>query len=274
MYIIETDNLTKNYGKNRGICAVSLKVKKGEIFGFIGSNGAGKSTFIRTLLNLIYSTSGSAKIDGLDIVTDADKIREITAFVSAEVWQYNNLKLKDLFKFATKSFSQNKTELLDKLCKELEIDTNKLFSSLSLGNKKKVNIILALLKDSKIIVLDEPTSGLDPIMQDKIFKYLLEEKQKGKTILLSSHNLNEIQKYCDRVGIIKNGTIVKVLDTDELMAKQKHKVCYELTNGEKYEEQFEDINQIIAKLSRLKLKNCQINQVSLEDELKVYYLGE
>ena len=273
MNTIVIENLTKFYGKTKGIDNITLDVHEGEIYGFIGTNGAGKSTLIRTLLNLIYPTSGKATLNSLDIVNDADKIKSVVAFVPSEITFYK-IKVKELFDFCLKAWQIKDKSKLDNLCKYFELDVERSIPDLSYGNRKKVSLILALIKDSKIIILDEPTNGLDPIMQDKFFKCLIEEKNKGKTIFLSSHNLNEIEKYCDRVCIIKNGVIVKIFEIKDLLFKQKHQVAYELENGEKVVEVFENINDIIKKLSKLTLKNCQIKQLSVEDELKKYYIGD
>ncbi|MEG2800246.1 MAG: ABC transporter ATP-binding protein, partial [Erysipelotrichaceae bacterium] len=196
MNIIETKNLTKNYGKNRGIQDINISVKEGEIFGFIGPNGAGKSTTIKTLLNFIYPTSGSSKILGMDIVEDSSKIKEYIGYVPSEVRYYDDVKVKDIIKYSKSFYPKTDQEYVDKICNELELDMNKKMGELSLGNKKKVSIAQALIHSPKLLILDEPTNGLDPLMQNKLFNILLKEKEKGNTVFLSSHNLTEVQNLC------------------------------------------------------------------------------
>jgi ABC-2 type transport system ATP-binding protein len=223
--IIETKKLTKYYGKSLGIKNVDLVVEQGEIFGFIGPNGAGKSTTIRTLLGLIYPTSGSATIFGKDILKFGSEIKEEIGYLPSEVFYYDNMKVIDLLKYSG-SFYKKDSKLITKRIKELasylDLDLKKKIDDLSYGNKKKVGIIQGLLHEPKLIILDEPTGGLDPLMQQRFFDLLREENKKGVTILFSSHILNEVQKLCDRVAIIKDGKIIKVEKISNL-AENTHK---------------------------------------------------
>lgn len=225
MNIIETKKLTKYYGKSLGIVDVDLTVREGEIFGFIGPNGAGKSTTIRTLLGLIHPTSGSATIFGKDITKFGPEIKEEIGYLPSEVFYYDNMKVIDLLKYSG-SFYKKDSNLISKrireLAKYLDLDLKKKIDDLSYGNKKKVGIIQGLLHEPKLIILDEPTGGLDPLMQQRFFDLLREENKKGVTILFSSHILNEVQKLCDRVAIIKDGKIIKI-DTIRNLAENTHK---------------------------------------------------
>ena len=178
MYIIETNNLTKSYGKSRGIIDVNLKVKEGEIFGFVGPNGAGKSTTIRTLLNFIFPTSGSAKMLGKDIVKESNAIKKYIGYVLSEVRFYDEIKVKDIIKYSSSFYSGVIQEEVDNLYRLLDVDINKKMSELSLGNKKKVAIVQALIHKPKLLILDEPTNGLDPLIQKKLFELLEEERKK------------------------------------------------------------------------------------------------
>ena len=178
MNAIEIKNLTKVYGKNRGIQDINISVKEGEIYGFIGPNGAGKSTTIKTLLNFIYSTSGEALIFGMDSVKESEKIKEYVGYVPSEVRYYDDVKVKDIIKYAQSSYPKSKKEYVDRICNELELDMNKKMGELSLGNKKKVAIAQSLINNPKLLILDEPTNGLDPLMQKKLFNILIEEKEK------------------------------------------------------------------------------------------------
>jgi len=223
--IIETKKLTKYYGKTLGIKDLDLSIQQGEIFGFIGPNGAGKSTTIRTLLGLIHPTSGSATIFGKDITKFGPEIKEEIGYLPSEVFYYDNMKVIDLLKYSG-SFYKKDSNLISKrfreLAKYLDLDLKKKIDDLSYGNKKKVGIIQGLLHEPKLIILDEPTGGLDPLMQQRFFDLLREENKKGVTILFSSHILNEVQKLCDRVAIIKDGKIIKI-DTIRSLAENTHK---------------------------------------------------
>ena len=170
MYAIETENLTKYYGRHRGIIQVNIRVNEGEIFGFIGPNGAGKSTFIRTILNFIYPTEGSGIIFGKDIVKESKSIKKMIGYVPSEVRYYGKVKVKDLLDYAN-SFKEASDGQVGNLMKELDIDENKFMYELSLGNKKKVSIAQALLGNPKLLILDEPASGLDPLCRRNCFIY-------------------------------------------------------------------------------------------------------
>ena len=213
MNVIETHKLTKRYGKNRGIENIDMSIGEGEIFGFIGPNGSGKSTLIRTLLNFLYPTSGEGEILGLDIVKKSKKIKEVVGYVPSEIKYYGKITVKDMIDYA-KSFKKDSysNEEIQTLVKDLDIDVNKRMDQLSLGNKKKVSILQALIGRPKILILDEPTSGLDPLIQKKLFKILLDIKASGGTVFFSSHNLSEVESICDRVLIIREGEIVSLID--------------------------------------------------------------
>jgi ABC-2 type transport system ATP-binding protein len=213
MNVIETKKLTKYYGKSRGIVDVDMTVEEGEIFGFIGPNGAGKSTTIRTLLGLIHPTSGSATIFGEDVTESGPHIRQEVGYLPSEVFYYDDMRAIDLLKYSA-SFYDRDHRKIEKRIRELagllDLDLKKKIDDLSYGNKKKVGIIQGLAHEPKLIILDEPTGGLDPLIQQQFFSLLKEENSKGATILFSSHILGEVQKLCDRVAIIKEGTIIEV----------------------------------------------------------------
>lgn len=224
MNAIEIKNLTKVYGKSRGIQDINISVKEGEIYGFIGPNGAGKSTTIKTLLNFIYSTSGEALIFGMDSVKESEKIKEYIGYVPSEVRYYDDVKVKDIIKYAQSFYPKSNKEYVDRICNELELDMNKKMGELSLGNKKKVAIAQSLINNPKLLILDEPTNGLDPLMQKKLFNILIEEKEKWNTVFLSSHNLVEVQNLCDRVCVIKEGKIVDIIEIEKSKTELKLKV--------------------------------------------------
>ncbi len=208
MKVIETTNLTKYYGKNRGIIDLNMDVEEGEFFGFIGPNGAGKSTTIRTLLGLIYPTSGEAKILGADIIHQRTQILSDIGYMPSEATFYAGMKVKNIIALSAKMRKKDCSVDARKLCEQLSLDTEKRVEELSLGNRKKVSIVCALQHNPKLCILDEPTSGLDPLMQKEFFDILKERHQNGATIFLSSHILSEIQKNCSRAAIIKDGKLI------------------------------------------------------------------
>ncbi len=216
MSIIEVNHLTKYYGKSRGIVDVSFNVDEGEIFGFIGPNGAGKSTTIRLFLSLIYPTSGSAKIFGKDCIQYGPEIRQEIGYLPSEVFYYEGMKVLDLLKYSASFYKKDCTQRLYELADLMELDLKRRIDDLSYGNKKKVGIVQGLLHAPKLIVLDEPTSGLDPLMQQKFFNLIREENKRGATVFFSSHILGEVQRMCNRVAIIKEGSIINIQDIKTL----------------------------------------------------------
>lgn len=289
MNIIEIKNLTKTYGKNRGIDNVNLSINEGEIFGFIGPNGAGKSTTIKTLLNLIFPTSGEAKIFGLDCVKETSKIKENIGYVPSEVRYYDDMTVKEIIDYA-KSFKKNlDEEYVDRLIKLFDVELSKKIYQLSLGNKKKVSIIQALIHKPKLLILDEPTNGLDPLVQKHLFDELITLNKQGSTIFLSSHNLTEVEEFCHRVAIIKEGKIVEVRKLDDFAHKTLKKVSItvdkDITKEIKalgglivgHEENTiifnydKDINELIGLISKYIVSNLIIEERKLSEEFITYY---
>lgn len=292
MEAIKVKDLTKKYGSSRGITDVNLSVKEGEIFGFIGPNGAGKSTTIKTLLNFIFPNSGHGEILGYDIVGQSKEIKKNVTYVPSDVRYYSESKVKDIIKYAESFFSDVDKKYVDELCRELEIDMNKKMGELSLGNKKKVAIVQALISKPKVIILDEPTNGLDPLVQQKLFKILLREKKKGTTIFLSSHNLVEVENFCDRVAIIKDGKIIDIITLSEVRKKLGKRITIgskelnrekiksisrEVLREDENEIVFiydKDINELIEFLAKFKVHKLLIEEISLEDSFLDYYKSE
>ena len=221
MPVIEIKNLQKYYGKHIGTKNVSFSVDKGELFGFVGPNGAGKSTTIKTLLGFIFADSGTATICGLDVVACSKEIKTFTGYVPSDVRLYPDLSVSELFK-RNGNFYQNSEYSVEvkRLTKLLELDVSKRFQELSTGNKKKVSLILALACQPTVLILDEPTSGLDPIVQKKLFDELKKQTANGVTVLLSSHNLAEVQEYCNRVAFINAGEIITVTNLREIQPQK------------------------------------------------------
>ncbi|MBX4262377.1 ABC transporter ATP-binding protein [Clostridium estertheticum] len=293
MNVIEIKNLTKSYGTSRGITDVSFNVKQGEIFGFIGPNGAGKSTTIRTLLSLVYPTSGSATIFGKDCIEFGPEIRKEIGYLPSEIFYYDNMKVIDLLKYSASFYKKDCSKRIIEIAGIMDLDLNKKIDDLSFGNKKKVGIVQGLLHSPKLIILDEPTSGLDPLMQQKFFELLEEENKKGATILLSSHILSEVQRLCDRVAIIKEGKIIK-LDKISTLQENNHKK-FKIEMKSKTDDNYfrisgvsnleingsivsfifsGNINFIMKKISEVEIKNIWIEEPDLEEIFMHYYEKE
>lgn len=208
MNAVQTSDLTKFYGKARGIMNLDLTVKEGEFFGFIGPNGAGKSTTIRTLLGLISPTSGEAQVLGMDIRCEKNRILSEVGYLPSEAAFYPGMKVKDILKLSAELRRKSSMDEAMVLCDRLQLDTGRKISELSFGNRKKVAIVSALFHRPKLLILDEPTSGLDPLMQREFFNILRERNAEGATVFLSSHVLSEIQRNCTRAAIIREGRII------------------------------------------------------------------
>lgn len=222
MNAIQLSNLTKYYGKSRGILNLNLDVKEGEFFGFIGPNGAGKSTTIRTLLGLITPSSGQAKIFDETIRRRNPQIRSHIGYLPSEAVFYRGMKVKDLLKLSADLHYKDCSAEREILCRRLQLDVNRKVDELSFGNRKKVAIVSALQHQPKLLILDEPTSGLDPLMQREFFHIIRERNEQGATVFLSSHVLSEIQRNCTRAAIIREGRII-ACDRVEALSKTNAK---------------------------------------------------
>ncbi|MGG6314464.1 ATP-binding cassette domain-containing protein [Paenibacillus macerans] len=292
MSVIEVKNLTKYYGKARGITDVNLRVEQGEIFGFIGPNGAGKSTTIRTLLGLIYPTSGSATIFGKSC-TEYPEIRRELGYLPSEVFYYDGMRVIDLLKYSASFYKKDCTKRIKELAEIMDLDLKKKIDDLSFGNKKKVGIVQGLLHEPKLIILDEPTSGLDPLMQQKFFELIAEENRKGATVFFSSHILSEVQKMCSRVAFIKEGRIIKQEKMSDLQENSYKKFSLEAKSGIA-KALFEmdgvsnfvvmdntasfifkgNINAVMKKVAEVELTNISIEEPDLEEIFMHYYVKE
>lgn len=289
MNVIAITNLTKSYGEHRGIENVSLSVEEGEIFGFIGPNGAGKSTTIRTLMALIHPTSGSAEIFEKDCVKQAAQISKDVGYLPGESAYYDNMTAGELVQYAADLYGKNCDDKINELSGRLNLDMSRKISELSLGNRKKLGIVCALLHSPKLIILDEPTSGLDPLIQQEFYNILKEENQRGVTIFFSSHVLSEVQKICDRVAIIKDGKIVSVQKINELRANSPKKICitadeippghfdiigvtnYQLDGNTATFMFMGNIADILSRLICLKVQDLFIEEPALEEVFLHYY---
>lgn len=291
MSIIKIENLTKTFGQFKALDDVNLEVTSGEIHGFIGPNGAGKSTTIRVLLGMLKADTGNITIFGKDAWKEAVSIHERIAYVPGDANLWPNLtggQVIDLFLNMRNSIIDNKRR--DELIQYFELDPTKQCRTYSKGNLQKVLIISALASDADVYILDEPTSGLDPLMERKFQNLLLDLKAQGKTILLSSHILSEVEKLCDHVSIIRKGKIIEAGTLDEL--RHLTRTNFEVSSSEKlkgleniegihqverenstttFQVDSENINDVVQLLSQYEISHLTSAPPRLEDLFIRYY---
>lgn len=285
----EVIDLKKLFGTVVGVDGVTLNVKEGEILGLIGPNGAGKTTTIRAIVGLIKPTSGEVAIFNEKAFSDGYKVRNDLGYASGETSLIPNLSVKDNLKFVAdvKGVSMDK---VDYLATKLELNLTRKAKDLSLGNKKKLGIVVALMSSPKLIILDEPTSGLDPLIRQKFFELMEEEKKRGASIIISSHELTEIQRLCDRVAIIKDGKVIAIEEMAELKTKRLKNVTIETdySNPEitlagvsnvsregniiKFDYNGE-MSKLIKYLNSIDIVNIEIKDASLENIFMHFYSG-
>ena len=254
--VVKADNVTKDYGHNRGNFGITLQVKKGEAFGLVGENGAGKSTFLRQMMGFIKSDSGSLKIYGLDAYRDAAKIKNYVGYVPGEInfpdyrtggeFLHNYAKMVHVTDF---TYS-------DSIIKRLQLDIRAYPKRMSKGMKQKTAIVTALMIQAPLIIMDEPTTGLDPLMRDEFLRIVLEEKARGATIIMSSNTIEELERVCDRVALITEGKIVDIADVNALKEKPFRDYKIEFNNREDYESFLTDNYDI-------RRKQPQYNQLTI-----------
>ena len=286
--ILEIKNLTKYYGKVLGVKDLSLTLNEGEIFGFIGPNGAGKSTTIKSIMNLINKTNGVVLLNGKEFNKDDILLKETVGYLPSEIHLYDDLTVKEMLDYHEKFYKKNIHQRRLELVKRLKLDESKKIEDLSLGNLKKLGIILAFMHEPKLVILDEPTSGLDPIMQQEFYELLQEEKEKGTTIFYSTHILNEVSKICDRVGIIKDGVLLKIEKVEEMKKNTLNFVTIESAEIDKIIKDLKlDANlknnnvirfknslssdMLIKSLAKYKIDKILIEEATLEDIFLHYY---
>lgn len=221
MSVIELNELTKDYGNHKGIFNLSFKVEAGEVFGYLGPNGAGKTTTIRHLMGFITPDKGKAMILGKDCLTESATIMKKLGYLPAEMAFFDGMSGMDFLKFMAEMRGMTDTNLRDKLIAMFDLDAKGRIRKMSKGMKQKLGIVCAFMHDPDVLLLDEPTSGLDPLMQKTFAELILEEKAKGKTILMSSHSFEEIERTCDRAGIIRQGHLVAIENIKDLKEKRR-----------------------------------------------------
>jgi len=293
MYAIETEGLTKYYGKDRGIIDLNLRINEGEIFGFIGPNGSGKTTTIRLFLSLLFPTSGSGKIFNYDIAKDGPKIKQIVGFIPTEVNYYENMTVKELIEYSARFYKISLDYRFDQLVDALDLDLSRKIDDLSMGNKKKVAVVQSLIHKPRLLILDEPTSGLDPLIQNHLFDILNEQNEQGTTIFFSSHVLSDVEKFCHRVAFIKEGRIIIEDDINSLKEKLLSRITFRLkegtddvtlqTTGIISVENNENVTsflyrgempQLLKELSQLPVEKITITEPDLEEVFMHYYEGD
>lgn len=286
MQAIQTEKLTKFYGRARGIEGLDLEVEAGEFFGFIGPNGAGKSTTIRTLLGLIAPTGGSARVLGLDIRTQRQEILRQVGYLPAEAFFYPGQRVRDVLRLSAGLRRKDCTATARELCRRLQLDTSAKVDALSFGNRKKVGIVCALQHDPALLILDEPTGGLDPLMQREFFSILRERNAAGATVFLSSHILSEVQRHCTRAGVIRDGRLIACGKVEDLADTGARRVLVrgnpDLTGlpGVRGLEKLEDgvrflysgsMQPLLQTLAAAPVRDVQITEPDLEEVFLHYY---
>ena len=271
---IAISNLTKTYGKNRGVSGISLEVKKGDIFGFLGPNGAGKSTTIRSMLGMLKFQEGTIKILQMDAVKQQKEILRKVGYMPSEAMFYPSMKAKDVIRFAAKARNLDCTQEADRICQILEVNMDKRIEELSLGNRKKVGIVCAMQHKPELLILDEPTSGLDPLMQEAFFKLILEYNSQGTTCFLSSHVLSEVKKYCKNAAIIKEGKIIRVDSVENLSKSNLRRVRIWEDGQEKAFSYTGEMKKLIGELEGRNIEDLLIEEPSLDELFMHYYEQE
>ena len=293
MDVIEVKQLTKDYGNKKGVFNLKLSVKKGEVFGFLGPNGAGKTTTIRHLMGFIHPDTGKCFINGMDCSKQSDLIQKNLGYLPGEIAFMDDMTGINFIKFIAEMKDIKDFTRAQELIEMFNLDPNNKIKKMSKGMKQKIGIVCAFMNNPDIIILDEPTTGLDPLMQNKFLDLVLSEKEKGKTIFMSSHIFDEVERTCDRTAIIKEGHLVAVEDMKTLSgAKHKSYIITFLTeemaecfSKEGFEVKERVKNQItlsvkgkimplIHTLDKYEVTSLDINTQTLEELFMHYYGGE
>ena len=289
--VISTYGLTKRYGRSRGLEDLDLTVRRGEVFGFLGPNGAGKTTTIRTLLDLLHPTSGTAAIFGLDSRRDSRAIRSRVGNLPGEFAFEDRLTGRSLLKLFARLRGMNDFGDAEALAKRFNSDLSRPLRDLSRGNRQKIGLIQALFHDPELLVLDEPTAGLDPLMQEEFLALIEERRDRGVTVFLSSHDLAEVERVCDRVGIIRDGRLAAVEEVSEMRGHAYRKVEVKLRQSadtanlealpgvqgftssglELSFRTAEALDPMISKLSELPVADLEVTRPTLEELFLTYY---
>jgi len=287
MNTIEVKNLKKYFGTTRAVDNISFEVSKGEIFGFLGPNGAGKTTTIRAMMDFLRSDGGEIILLGENIVNNP-QLKNKIGYLSGDVRLYDGWTGFDHIQFLEKI--RAKSSIADQLASQLDLNLKVKFRDLSSGNKQKLGLVLAMMFEPELVIMDEPTVGLDPLLQNKIYEILQSAQKRGTTVFMSSHNLSEVEKLCQRVGVIKNGKLITIESIQSLKDKRMHVVKIQFS-GPVNASQFEDLNiqiqksegeflqigirgdlnPLVKRLSEFNVKELEITHASLEDIFLEFY---
>ena len=286
MNAIQMEGLTKFYGSSRGILDLDLTLQEGEFYGFIGPNGAGKSTTIRTLLGLIRKTRGSARVLGKDIAKEKGQILAETGYLPSEAVFYPDMRGRDLIRLSADLHRKDCKKTSEELCERLQLDPSRRIGELSFGNRKKLAVICALQHNPRLCILDEPTGGLDPLMQREFFEILKERNRQGMTVFLSSHILSEIQRFCSRAAIIREGRIIASGSVEELARTNAKRISIrgsfdpsglpDVRDLQRSDDTVSflyggDINLLLARLGKDPILDLTISEPDLEEIFLHYY---
>lgn len=291
MNVIEIQGVTKDYGNQKGVFDVSFNVRKGEILGFLGPNGAGKTTTIRQLMGFIRPDKGNLNILGMDCFRQADKIQKNLGYLPGEIAFIDSMTGNEFIRFIAKMKGMKDFGKIERLKEMFELDASGKIKKMSKGMKQKIGIVCAFMQDPEILILDEPTSGLDPLMQNRFVELIMEEKQKGKTILMSSHIFEEVERTCDRAAIIKEGRIIAAEDIEKLRSGKSKQVEFTLgsskeaaefaagLDGAEIKENLVSVkvqgsmDRLLKQAARYTVKDMEIHTVSLEELFMHFYGG-
>ncbi|WBF55984.1 ABC transporter ATP-binding protein [Lysinibacillus sp. JK80] len=290
MSMIEVNHLTKKFGDFYSIQNVHLQIPKGEVFGFLGPNGAGKSTTIRHLMGFLQPTEGSCFINGLNCREASATIQQVVGYLPGEIAFIDKMTGKQFIHFIAKLRGMNDYTHAEELMHFFELDASGLIKKMSKGMKQKVGLVCAFMHHPEIVILDEPTSGLDPLMQTKFIEFILAEKDKGTTIFMSSHMIEEVEKTCDRVAIINTGKIVATETITDLKKRKSKKYMLEFQDEQELtrflDEEYVlerisstkvmitimgDLQAFLHTLSNYKIIDLDVISQSLEDIFMHYY---
>ncbi len=289
--MINAINLTHKYKSDKGVFDLNFSLKKGSVTGYLGPNGAGKSTTIRLLMGFIKSQLGSCSINGLDCFKSSEEIKKSLGYIPGEIAFSNNIKCEEFIKYQQKLRGLKDLRVAKELIDRFSLDTSGNIKTFSKGMKQKLAIILAFMHEPDVLILDEPTSGLDPLVQNEFIHLLKEEKEKGKTILMSSHIFEEVEKSCDDVIIIKEGKIVNSSDISDIKSSLKKSYTVKCTEPHRLKEfgydtkilsgdtceiyvGREKTDEFIKKLATLNVLSLDIKEQSLEELFLNYYKEE
>jgi beta-exotoxin I transport system ATP-binding protein len=288
--MIEVKQLTQTYKSGKGVFDLDFSIKKGEVFGFLGPNGAGKTTTIRNILGYANADKGSASINGLDCRKDAAELQKIVGYLPGEIAFFDNMKGMEFLKFVGDMHGITNNLLRDQLLEQFELDASGGIRKMSKGMKQKLGIIATFMCDPEIYILDEPTGGLDPFMQNVFMELIDKEKARGKTIMMSSHIFEEVERSCDRAGIIREGRMVAIEDIKSLKAIKSRVFIVTLKSKSDADKLMKadleskrtsdnkvqvnvgvKFDNFIKILSQLNVVNLDVRQRSLEDIFMNYY---